>query len=102
MKATELPARFTAEKHLAPLWSAETIYDDTILFVGEEGAGTLAFLPAGKIIVRSYTLDTVYEEGKGLCRRRQDRPPVEGLFPAVYRGRKILSPGAGQRRHRCG
>lgn len=64
MKATELPARFTAEKHLVPLWSAETIYDDTILFVGEEGAGTLAFLPAGKIIVRSYTLDTVYEEGK--------------------------------------
>ena len=64
MKVTDLPVRFTAEKHLVPLWRANEIYDDTLLFVGEEGESTLAFLPTGKIIVRSYTLDTVYEEGK--------------------------------------
>lgn len=55
---------YSAEAYLRPYWYTREIYNETCLFVGEEGEATLLFTPEEVRSVRSYTLDTVYEEGK--------------------------------------
>ena len=60
----ELPQRYSPAQHLIPLWSAREIYDETLLFVGENGRARLLCEPCSPPVVRSYDLQTTYEEGR--------------------------------------
>lgn len=49
---------------LKPIWNTREIYNETVLFVGEEDAAPLLYTPAQVLSVRSYGLDVEYREGK--------------------------------------
>ena len=52
------------EAYLKPYWYTREIYNETVVFVGEEGEATLMFTPQEVHSVRNYTLDTTYVEGR--------------------------------------
>ena len=84
---------FTPDKHLLPIWSGHEIYDETVMFVGEEGFDTLLYEPDGEVTVRDYRLSVTYTEGKDfrIEGRRIYRLPgsampyweVDDYFPTV-------------------
>ena len=58
---------FDTDQWLAPLWSASTIFDETVLPVArdwEAAAGQLKFEPAEILAVRDYGLGTTYVAGR--------------------------------------
>lgn len=55
--------RYDRKTYLSPFWEGDTIVNETIMFVGEEGA-PLLYEPTEILSVRSYGLNKVYEEGK--------------------------------------
>lgn len=50
--------------YLQPFWYTREIYDDTVVFVGENSSATLLYEPTGEVIVRDYQLKTTYVEGR--------------------------------------
>lgn len=90
MKKEDLAVSFTWEKHMRPIWKGGNVYEETAMFVGETGECTLVFIPKGKVFVRNYTLDTMYEEGKDYVITGRTIRRVEGsaipyiAFDAYY------------------
>lgn len=52
------------DAYLKPYWYSREIYNETAVFIGEEGESTLLFTPTEIDSVKNYTLDVVYQEGK--------------------------------------
>lgn len=55
---------FDLDTWLKPFWDTREVYNETVLFVGEEDEAPLLYRPAHILSVRNYGLDVVYEEGK--------------------------------------
>ena len=55
--------KYDHETYILPLWEGDTVYNETVMFVGEDSA-PLLYTPEKIISVRSYDLKTEYEEGK--------------------------------------
>ena len=54
---------FDLDTYMQPIWLGDTMYNETIMFVGKDDLGKLLY-PVDEIIaVTSYDLETVYEEG---------------------------------------
>ena len=51
------------EAYLRPYWYSREIYNETVVFVGEESETTLIYTPTTIDSVRNYGLDVQYEEG---------------------------------------
>lgn len=49
---------------LRPIWNTREMYNETVLFVGENDAAPLLYKPSEILSVRSYGLDVEYVEGK--------------------------------------
>ena len=49
--------------YLRPYWYSREIYNETVVFVGEESEATLIYTPTEVDSVRNYGLDINYEEG---------------------------------------
>ena len=56
--------KYDRDAYLIPYWHTREIYNETVLFVGEEDAAPLLYTPSEVVTVRNYGLDVVYEEGK--------------------------------------
>ena len=54
--------RYDRKTYLEPCWSGNSVVNETVLFVGTEGA-PLLYEPTEILSVRSYGLDEEYEEG---------------------------------------
>ena len=54
---------YTPALHLRPIWRGCGVWDETIMFVGAEGAATLLYEPDGPVTVRDYRLSVTYREG---------------------------------------
>ena len=54
---------YNLEVYLKPMWYTREVYNETVLFVGEEDAAPLMYKPAIILAVTDYGLETVYEEG---------------------------------------
>lgn len=52
------------DAYVRPYWYTREIYNETVVFVGEEGVATLMYEPREINSVRSYDLLTDYQEGK--------------------------------------
>lgn len=50
--------------YLKPYWYSREIYNETVVFVGEEGEATLMFEPDEVQSVRNYMLDTTFVDGR--------------------------------------
>lgn len=48
---------------LKPVWYSREIYDESVVFIGEDASARLLFEPQGSVIVRNYFLDKTYTEG---------------------------------------
>lgn len=55
---------YNLETWLRPFWNTREVYNETVLFVGEEDSAPLMYVPTQILSVRSYGLETEYEEGK--------------------------------------
>ena len=55
---------YDREAYLIPYWHTREVYNETVLFVGEEDAASLLYTPSEIVSVRNYGLNIVYEEGK--------------------------------------
>ena len=56
--------QFNLQTYMQPIWLGDTVYNETLVFVGQDDLGKLLY-PATEIIsVTSYDLKTVYKEGK--------------------------------------
>lgn len=51
------------EAYLRPYWYSREIYNETLVFIGEEGEAKLMFAPSEIESVRNFTLDKTYTEG---------------------------------------
>ena len=51
------------EAYLRPYWYSREIYNETVVFIGEEAEATLIYTPTEVSSVRNYGLDVHYEEG---------------------------------------
>ena len=84
-------------QYLEPFWTADTIYDETVLMWQAQGSstaeGNLLFEPTSVVSVKSYTWDAVYSEGldytrngKVLTRTANSRIPLvkEADFSGSY------------------
>ena len=99
---------YSLETYMKPIWKGDYVYNETIMFVGENDAATLLY-PAKRIIeVRSYDLKTKYssqkdyiydEEMNAIVRRAaSDIPfftekeyyPENGTFHSVSKNSGIL------------
>ena len=54
--------RYDLETYLYPLWEGNTVYNETIWFAGDNFA-PLLYVPDEILSVKSYDLETTYEEG---------------------------------------
>lgn len=55
--------QFDLDTYMQPIWLGDTIYNETVVFVGKDDLGKLLY-PVDEIIsVTSYDLKTVYKEG---------------------------------------
>ena len=52
------------DAYLQPYWYTREIYNETVVFIGEEGTATLMYTPETVRSVRDYRLTETYEEGK--------------------------------------
>ena len=55
------------QQYMQPVWQGDTIYNETVLLESENGrpaTGKLLFTPKRIVCVRSYGLESEYEEGK--------------------------------------
>ncbi len=55
--------KYTLETYTMPLWEGDTVYNETVMFVGETEA-PLLYIPEKLLSVRSFDLKTEYEAGK--------------------------------------
>lgn len=53
----------TAKAYYQPIWYTREVYDETFIFVGEEGSAQLLYVPAEIKYVRDYQLQATYTEG---------------------------------------
>jgi lysophospholipase L1-like esterase len=56
--------KYNLETYLKPIWYTREVYNETVLFVGEEDETKLLYDKIEIISVRNYGLDIEYEEGK--------------------------------------
>ncbi len=49
---------------LQPIWYTREVYDETVVFVGEESSANLLYEPSGSVTVRDYRLGVTYVEGR--------------------------------------
>lgn len=49
---------------LQPVWYTREVYDETVVFIGEESSANLLYEPKGSITVRDYQLGVTYVEGR--------------------------------------
>ncbi len=64
--SAEAYPRCGLSESLSPIWASARMVNETILPVSTNGApaeGHLLFTPSGSVTVRSYALDTTYQEG---------------------------------------
>ncbi|MBR2336551.1 MAG: SGNH/GDSL hydrolase family protein [Clostridia bacterium] len=55
--------KFNLETYMQPIWLGDTVYNETVVFVGQDDLGRLLY-PVDEIIsVTSYDLKTTYQEG---------------------------------------
>ena len=54
---------YNRETYLKPLWHTREIYNETVLFVGENDKAPLLYTPSEVISVRNYKLDVEYVQG---------------------------------------
>lgn len=55
--------KYTLDAYTKPYWEGSTVYNETVLFVGEDDKAPLLYTPSKIISVRNYGLDVEYEEG---------------------------------------
>ena len=55
--------QFDLDTYMQPIWLGDTIYNETLVFVGNDDLGKLLYPVSEIISVRSYDLKTVYKEG---------------------------------------
>ena len=53
---------FDLETYMKPIWLGDTIYNETVVFVGQNDLGKLLYPVEEIISVTSYDLKTVYED----------------------------------------
>ncbi len=63
LKSVGIYERFDLDTWLLPIWKGNVVYNETVMFVGENDRATLLYTPDKIISVRSYQLDVEYEEG---------------------------------------
>ncbi len=56
--------RYDLATYLLPIWEGNETFHETVTFVGEEDEAPLLYRPTEMICVRSFGLDSVYEDGK--------------------------------------
>ena len=52
------------QAYLRPYWNTREIYNETIVFIGEEGEATLMFMPDEIESVKNFGLTEIYKEGR--------------------------------------
>lgn len=52
------------QAYLQPYWYSREIYNETVVFIGEESEATLMYTPSEVRFVRDYSLTKTYQEGK--------------------------------------
>lgn len=55
--------RFDLDTWLRPIWKGSVVYNETVMFLGEDDRAPLLYTPDRIISVRSYELDIEYTEG---------------------------------------
>lgn len=70
--AASLPA------YMQPIWYTREVYDETVVFVGENSTANLLYQPKGKVTVRNYQLNVTYEEGRDYTIEGKTITRVEG------------------------
>ena len=50
--------------YMSPVWDGRVVYNETVMFVGMNDQAALLYTPDEILSVRSYGLETVYEQGK--------------------------------------
>ena len=63
MELLNLYNRANLQKYLAPFWNTRTVYDESLMIVGDSGASQLIYKPKGPVTVRNNTLEITYKEG---------------------------------------
>lgn len=56
-------SRYNFDTYLKPFWHTREVYNETVLFVGEEDVAPLMYAPSEILSVRNYGLDIEYTEG---------------------------------------
>ena len=56
-------SRYNLDTYLKPFWHTREVYNETVLFVGEEDVAPLMYAPSEILSVRNYGLDIEYTEG---------------------------------------
>lgn len=55
---------FSLDTYMSPIWDGRVVYNETVMFVGTDRQASLLYTPDEILSVRSYDLQTVYEEGR--------------------------------------
>ena len=69
---TSLPA------YMQPIWYTREVYDETVVFIGENSTANLLYQPKGSVTVRNYQLNVTYEEGRDYTIEGKTIKRVEG------------------------
>ena len=56
--------RYNRETYLKPVWNTREIYNETVMFVGENDSASLIYRPSEIISVRNYGLNVEYKENQ--------------------------------------
>ena len=55
--------KYDLDSYMTPLWEGNTVYNESVMFVGEDDKASLLYTPTEIISVRSADLKTEYREG---------------------------------------
>lgn len=68
----------TLPAYLQPIWYTREVYDETVVFIGENSSANLLYQPKGKVTVRNYQLGETYVEGRDYIIEGKTITRVEG------------------------